>query len=194
MSSSSATDYSPEITPLDSLISRQDSRSYWLNVEANIRGMTGGDLESSDTDLEGSAAFLRSLGFVISDCPLHKAGRVLEGGAGIGRVTLAVLVKVAQVVDVVEPIAKFTALLEGKPGIGHIFNVGIEDWNPVSGLKYDLIWNQWCATHLTDAQLVNYLCVCRSVLNLGKGVVVFKENITRGKDHVFDHADSSVTR
>ena len=44
----------------------------------------------------------------------------------IGRVTEGLLTQVAEKVDIIEPITKFTDVLEGKPGVGNIFNVGLE--------------------------------------------------------------------
>ena len=105
------------------------------------------------------------------------------------------MLSIASTVDIVEPIAKFSAALEGKEGIGSIFNVGLEDWNPSESteLKYDLIWNQWCLGHLTDAQLVEYLKKCKRVLKIG-GWIVIKENMSTNGEDIFDDVDSSVTR
>jgi protein N-terminal methyltransferase len=118
--------------------------------------------------------------------------RVVDCGAGIGRITTSLLIPLAQTVDVVEPIVKFTAPLVGTPGIGRFFNVGLEDWDVESAGKYDLIWNQWCVGHLTDRQLVDYLGKCGEALEKG-GFVVVKENLASVGD-VYDEVDSSVTR
>jgi protein N-terminal methyltransferase len=95
----------------------------------------------------------------------------------------------------VEPIAKFSDNLKGKDGVGKIFNVGLEDWSPQESgeSKYDLIWNQWCLGHLTDAQLTIYLEKCQKVLN-GDGLIIVKENLSTSGADVFDEVDSSVTR
>lgn len=50
----------------------------------------------------------------------------------IGRITEGLLLSIAETVDVVEPIAKFSDMLKGKPGIGKIFVTGLEDWSPES--------------------------------------------------------------
>ena len=102
---------------------------------------------------------------------------------------------ISETVDIVEPIAKFSDNLKGKEGVGQIFNVGLEDWTPGESddIKYDLIWNQWCLGHLTDAQLVVYLEKCGKMLKEG-GLVVVKENLSTNKEDVFDELDSSVTR
>lgn len=94
----------------------------------------------------------------------------------------------------VEPIAKFTQDLEKKSGVRRVFNMGLEEWQPTEGDKYDLIWNQWCLGHLTDDQLVQYLERCKTVLAAGEGLIVVKENITSNDVVLFDEQDSAVTR
>lgn len=100
----------------------------------------------------------------------------------------------AQEVDVVEPIAKFTKELEKKSGVRKVFNVGLEEWQPSEGDQYDLIWIQWCLGHLKDDQLVQFLQRCKSVLTPTSGLIVVKENITSGVNEIFDEQDSAVTR
>jgi protein N-terminal methyltransferase len=96
-------------------------------------------------------------------------------------------------VDVIEPISKFTAALQGKPGVRSVFNMGLEDWQPEEGVKYDLIWIQWCVGHLTDEQLIHFLGRCKTALKEG-GVIVVKENNSTTEADDFDEVDSSVTR
>ena len=48
----------------------------------------------------------------------------------IGRVTEGLLANISKHVDVIEPTAKFTAVLEGKPGVRNIYTMGMEDWYP----------------------------------------------------------------
>lgn len=95
-----------------------------------------------------------------------------------------------------EPIAKFSASLVDKQGVGNIYNVGLEEWD-ASALpeeeKYDLIWNQWCLGHLTDDQLTAYLEKCGRGIKEG-GLIIVKENMCTGGDDIFDELDSSVTR
>lgn len=112
----------------------------------------------------------------------------------IGRVTEGLLLRVSEHVDVVEPIAKFTAALQGKPGVRAISNVGLEEWQPPAGQEYDLVWAQWCLGHLTDEQLVRFLALCKTVLTPATGLIVVKENLSTSATDVFDSTDSSVTR
>lgn len=107
------------------------------------------------------------------------------------------MLSLAEKVDIVEPIAKFTDALADAPGVGDVYNVGLELWEPASETVYDIIWNQWCVGHLTDVQLVGYLRRCGEALRRenGKatGWIIVKENLTKEED-VYDGIDSSVTR
>ncbi|KAI3336873.1 alpha-N-methyltransferase NTM1 [Xylariaceae sp. AK1471] len=193
-------DESSSAIALDSRISTDNSRHYWQGIDASDNGMLGGYGRVSRVDLRGSRSFLAKLGFGRKK-GVKAIGRVLEGGAGIGRITFGLLLDLAETVDVVEPIAKFTEALAKREGVGKIFNIGLEEWRPdeAGDVSYDVIWNQWCLGHLTDAQLEEYLVLCKSVLSVDedgkvRGVIVVKENMsTAGKD-VFDDTDSSVTR
>ncbi|KAG8676528.1 hypothetical protein FPOAC1_002533 [Fusarium poae] len=97
-------------------------------------------------------------------------------------------------VDVVEPVVKFTDVLKGKPGVGEIHNVGLEQWRPSEGASYDLIWIQWCIGHLNDEEVVQFLERCKSVLDKEHGIIVFKENLSTWGQDKFDELDGSVTR
>ncbi|KAJ2897405.1 Alpha N-terminal protein methyltransferase 1 [Zalerion maritima] len=179
--------------PADSLINQEDGRKYWAGVDANVDGMLGGFPQISNIDLKGSRALLSRFGIGANRKGLAKAKRVLEGGAGIGRVTLGLLLDVSEKVDVIEPITTFTDALKGASGLGQVFNCGLEEWDPEPDDPYDVIWNQWCVGQLNDAQLVEYLRKCAAILTPDTGVIVVKENVSKQKD-VFDPRDSSVTR
>lgn len=75
-----------------------------------------------------------------------------------------------------------------------IFNLGLEDWKPLEGVQYDLIWTQWCVGHLNNEQLVQYLKVCKTVLRPDSGIIVVKENLSTSDGDLFDETDSSMTR
>ncbi|KAI1335511.1 alpha-N-methyltransferase NTM1 [Xylariaceae sp. FL0016] len=184
----------------DSRISAPDGRRYWQNIDADDNGMLGGFSRVSRVDLRTSRSFIAKLGLGrVKGAKVVQ--RALEGGAGIGRVTRGLLLDIAETVDIVEPIAKFTMPLKGHEGVGQIFNVGLEEWNPDDGedVTYDLIWNQWCLGHLDDQQLVAYLVRCKSALSVdedgkAKGIIFVKENLSTSDADVFDELDSSVTR
>ena len=97
-------------------------------------------------------------------------------------------------VDVIEPVAKFAVALQAKPGVRNTFTLGLEEWQPEDGIRYDLIWMQWCVGYLTDEELVRYLQRCREALDPSAGVIVVKENTSTSGCDLFDDTDSSVTR
>ncbi|KAF5020973.1 hypothetical protein F66182_6985 [Fusarium sp. NRRL 66182] len=181
----------------DSLIKSDKCKAYWETVESDANGMLGGVLavmpSVSRIDLQGSRTFLARLNIGIKS-GRQKVPRVLEGGAGIGRVTEGLLLKVADQVDIVEPVAKFTDTLSRKPGVGDIYNVGLEKWEPAKGVKYDLIWIQWCIGHLNDDELLQFLERCKAALEREHGIIVFKENLSTWGHDKFDELDGSVTR
>lgn len=127
----------------------------------------------------------------------------------IGRITRGLLISISQITDVIEPIAKFTAELSGEDGVGMIWNVGLEEWEPGlapsnhpkpppdapddSPPKYDLVWVQWCVGHLKDLELVSFLERCKGALT-EDGLIVVKENLSTSNEDLFDSVDSSVTR
>ncbi|KAH6715244.1 alpha-N-methyltransferase NTM1 [Leptodontidium sp. 2 PMI_412] len=177
----------------DAHINHKDALTYWESIDADVNGMLGGFPYISKVDLQGSKNFLAKLG--VGGKNAKKLERAVDCGAGIGRITEGFLLGIATTVDIVEPIAKFTDNLKGKEGVGKIFNIGLGDWSPEqsSDTKYDLIWNQWCLGHLTDAQLQTYLEKCAKALVEG-GLVVVKENLSTSGEDRFDELDSCVTR
>lgn len=186
----------------DSRIDHAASLKYWNDVPATSNGMLAmlGDYPwYSRIDLRGSRAFLAKVRRLLPSCSTEgKLKMAVDCGAGVGRITEGFLSHVCEVVDVVEPVAKFTEVVRNsflkKDGIvGDIYTVGLENWYPEK--KYDLIWTQWCVGHLTDAQLLEYVKRCRAALT-ETGIMVVKENQStdiNGED-MFDEVDSSVTR
>jgi protein N-terminal methyltransferase len=205
----------------DASINVAHSLDYWNSVSSDVNGMLGGYPQTSRIDLQGSSNFLTKLRRGRSQAtkqPLPPLERVADCGAGIGRITKGLLLGVSKRVDVVEPVKKFTDELvqglgngeyagdgeskEGKAQVGQVINLGLQDWIPEPG-AYDLIWNQWCVGHLTDAQLVIYLKRCKQGLkeategeNTSRSWIVVKENLSTDihLNDIYDEEDSSVTR
>lgn len=205
----------------DASINVDHSLQYWNSVSSDVDGMLGGYPQVSRIDLQGSSNFLTKLRRGRSQAtkqPLPPMERVADCGAGIGRITKGLLLPVTKRVDIVEPVKKFTDELvqalgngeyagdgEGKEGtgqVGEVMNLGLQDWRPEHG-TYDLIWNQWCVGHLTDAELVTYLQRCAAGLkqtkegeDSSKAWIVVKENLSTDIQHkdIYDEEDSSVTR
>ncbi|KAI9375967.1 alpha-N-methyltransferase NTM1 [Aspergillus egyptiacus] len=187
----------------DDNIDAATSIKYWNSVPATANSMLAalGDYPwYSRIDLRGSKTFLAKVRRLVPAC--STTGKLSVGvdcGAGVGRVTEGFLSEVCETVDAVEPVEKFTQVLQEsalkKSGVvGDIYCVGLEDWFPEKK-KYDLIWTQFCVGHLKDSQLIEYLQRCRDALTEG-GIIVFKENLStdlNGND-MYDELDSSVTR
>ena len=180
--------------PPDARISNSDGLKYWNSVSPTVSGMLGGFPQISRIDIGGSTIFLTKLRKTAAKPPPTPLRRAVDCGAGIGRVVENFLVKVAEVVDIVEPVEKFAKEAEKtclKHG-GKVYVQGLEDWMPEE--KYDLIWNQWCLGHLTDTQMVEYLKRCQEALT-EEGWIVAKENMsTAVEGDSFDDVDSTVTR
>lgn len=201
---------SPSHSTIDAFIDQDSALIYWNSVSSDINGMLGGYPQTTRIDLQGSSNFLTKLRRGKQGAtkqPLPPLSRVADCGAGIGRITKGLLLGVARTVDVVEPVKKFTDELvaswqkeEGKGEVGKVFNLGLQDWVPEKG-AYDVIWNQWCLGHLTDAQLVVYLERCKEGLVKPEtaseispnSYIVVKENMAPLED-IYDDEDSSVTR
>lgn len=108
--------------------------------------------------------------------------------------TEGLLLKVAERVDIIEPVTKFASAFQTGAGVRNVFNVRLDDWQPEDGVQYDLIWTQWCLGNLADEELVRYLQRCKAVVTPGKGVIVIKENLSTSEGNVFREIDSSVIR
>ncbi|KFM25149.1 Alpha N-terminal protein methyltransferase 1 [Auxenochlorella protothecoides] len=161
---------------------------YWDTQEASDDGVLGGFGELSDPDIVDSRKFLAKV-----DC-----------GAGIGRVTQALLLHTYQEVDLVEPSAH---LLErartafegraGKDGIppGHCvvnyFQQGLEAFHP-EPQRYNALWLQWAVLYLTDEDAIAFFQRCAKALKPG-GFVFVKENVCPD-GFVVDRSDCSITR
>ncbi|KAH7026679.1 alpha-N-methyltransferase NTM1 [Microdochium trichocladiopsis] len=166
---------------------------YWSAAASDVDSMLGGYAHISTIELQGSRAFLAKLGVGLQ-AGRRRVTNALEGGAGIGRVTEGLLLPLADHVDVIEPVAKFTTELAAKKGVRNVFTVGLEQWQPEDDEVYDLIWIQWCVGYLDDEQLVAFLVRCKAVLQADVGHIVLKENISTSDEDLYDAEDSSVMR
>lgn len=166
---------------------------YWANVPATVDGVLGGFGHISQTDIEGSKAFLDAI-LAFENPPATNLA--LDCGAGIGRVTKYVLLPRFEKVDLVEQDEKFLKTAEefiGKSNekLGTLYQNGLQNFKPHK--TYDLIWCQWVTGHLKDYDLIDFFERCRMSLNKN-GVMVVKENIATSKELEYDETDSSVTR
>lgn len=144
-------------------------------------------------DIQASANFLRLL---FKYKPAPGKTRALDCGAGIGRVTKNLLMNEFQQVDLIEQDEKFCLkareTLESSERLGEIYNMGLQDFDD-NGKKYDIVWSQWVQGHLIDDDLVRFFKRVTTVLDIN-GMIVVKENFTKGHETIKDETDSSVTR
>lgn len=101
-----------------------------------------------------------------------------------------------QTVDLVEQDEKFcnkareTLAKSGRLGV--ICNIGLQNFED-TGVKYDVVWSQWVLGHLLDDDLISFFKKISKVLDKN-GMIVVKENFTKGNETIPDDKDSSVTR
>lgn len=205
---------------IDSQINHADQITYWESQSSDVNGMLGGYPQVSRIDLRGSKNFITKIRRLTSrdepestngkasadSTPSKQLRRVVDCGAGIGRITTGLLLNVADTVDIVEPVKKFTDVLRdleptaGQGKVGGIFVCGLENWSPAEDKSYDIVWIQWCLGHLNDQQAVDLLVRAGKSLRRNdsgyEGWILVKENLStdvNGED-LFDELDSSVTR
>lgn len=172
----------------------KDARNYWANIPPTIDGVLGGYGHISDTDIEGSRAFLNR---IFSSANPPGKGLVLDCGAGIGRISKSLLTNYFDKIDLVEQDEKFISYARdtlgslNKDKLGALYNVALQNFKPQK--KYDLIWCQWVLGYLNDYDTLFFLQRCSSSL-APDGVMVVKENITSTQELEYDEDDSSVTR
>ena len=125
--------------------------------------------------------------------PNYQRGRVIDCGAGIGRISKELLCQVFKTVDVIDQCEKYIDkakdILKDKK-IGHFYAKGLQEFEFEE--KYDCIWIQWVFSQLTDEDGIAFLKKCKVALNEG-GIIVMKENHNTS-GFLVDKADFSVTR
>lgn len=171
-----------------------DGAEYWSKIEPTVNGMLGGLGYLNNNDIKDSDRFLKTL---CKDRPALQRSRALDCGAGIGRITKNLLTRWFDTVDLVDQDPKFieqaTKDLQDNPKVGRFFTSGLQQFCPEQELRYDVIWMQWVLSHLTDQDLKELLGRCSKALSPG-GLIIIKENTTKGEVEDKDEDDSSVTR
>lgn len=171
----------------------EKSKNYWSNVPASVNGMLGGFSSLTNKDIKDSDLFLRKL-FQMKDGPSND--RVLDCGAGIGRITKNLLCKHFKCVDMLEQDEKFLEEAKLKcrgANVKNFYCSGLQEFTPTENQKYDVIWIQWVLGYITDDDLVAFLKKCSKLLNTN-GIIVVKENISQDNEGEIDSEDSSITR
>lgn len=169
------------------------SQRFYEDVPASEEGMMGDFVEISHIDLEGSQRFLsRFVG-------PGKAGTqcALDCGSGIGRVSKGVLFPVFERLDLADMMEHFLLhaheayLGDDADRVETYYCYNLQEFTPPKN-KYDVIWMQWVACHLTDRDLANFLFRCKRALR-PNGVIVLKDNMAR-QGCKLDPIDSSISR
>eukprot|EP00742_Colponemidia_sp_Colp-10_P004079 GILJ01004353.1.p1 GENE.GILJ01004353.1~~GILJ01004353.1.p1 ORF type:complete len:228 (+),score=37.00 GILJ01004353.1:61-744(+) len=166
---------------------------YWQNVDATLDGVLGGLGFVSPMDILESERFINHFVHHPSD-PIATT-RALDCGAGIGRVTKDLLVKIFDKVDIVEQNPKYVEQARtyiDSQRVERFICSGLQEFTPEAD-RYDVIWCQWVLSHLTDAHLVDFLQRCRRNLR-PHGMIFVKENVTSSGGPLVDREDYSVTR
>lgn len=150
---------------------------YWESRKPTVHEMSGGGVQLRDVAF--SRAFLHRLQRSASGrkCEFAVA---LDVGAGIGRVTRAVLLQhVSQRVDLLEPVkallAKARKDFRGEAKVQGFFCEASQKFRPLRRV-YDLVWCQWTLMYLADVDLVAFLKRAATGLRAG-GLIIVKENV-----------------
>lgn len=141
------------------------------NAEASYNGVLGGFENLSSCDIAGSFKFIFSF---FKNHPEHTRNRVIDCGAGIGRIAKELLCQVYKTVDVIDQCEKYVEkakeILQGK-NVGHFYAKGLQEF--VFEEKYDCVWIQWVLSHLTDDDAVKFLKSAKESLTPG-GFILLK--------------------
>ena len=163
---------------------------YWSSLDPTISNVLGGTDEIHSPDIEESSSFLDSLltKYNVPQC------KVLDCGAGIGRVSKYLLLPRFETLDLLEQSQRFVDFSKEfveSDKIRNRFCIGAQDFE-FQDRDYDVIWVQWVLSQLTDDDLLEFLSKLKLGIREG-GVIVFKENI-KEKGFVVHKDDFSVTR
>ena len=185
----------------------ESTLAHWTSnsMDESHDGVLGGWAEVDEEDARGSLAFLEvNLRERAAQHEWPIAGcRALDCGAGVGRVTSSVLLKVAEHVHLVEVSEKLLA--QAATGLAahearvELQQASLREFAPPAN-AYDLVWAQWVLGHLTDTDVVALLVRCREALRPG-GAVVVKDNATTpsmcdqgGDRYLLDEENAGVIR
>lgn len=150
------------------------SKARWEATSAEIKSVAGDFKGTHESDVEISCGLISDL---IKENNLQ-THRVIDCGAGIGRVTQYVLLNFFSNIDILERDEKFIKYCRknfaNNKSIANIYHESLESFKYSN--NYDLIWIQWCVEELMDDDLTNFLIRSKNALNKN-GLIVLKENI-----------------
>lgn len=166
------------------------TKEHWQQSESSIKGVLGGNDQVHSSDVKTSCELLEGL------IRVHKiiTKKVIDCGAGIGRVTSSVLTKYFDECDILEQDEKFVdhcrTSFSDEPKVKDIFKNSLQDFE--FSKSYNVIWIQWCLENLDDQDLSNFLIKCKNNLE-ENGMIIIKENIVN-KGSKFISMDYSKVR
>ena len=168
------------------------AKDHWAKSESTLTGILGGEDQVHSIDVKTSCELLEGLiqtGKVVTK-------RVIDCGAGIGRVTSNVLANYFSECDIMERDEKFVEFckeaFKNRENVKNIYQSSFENFNFDKDRKYNVIWIQWCLENLDDADLKEFMVKCRNALE-EEGLIVIKENIVM-KGYHFSDIDYSKQR
>ncbi|CAG9462373.1 unnamed protein product [Pedinophyceae sp. YPF-701] len=179
---------------------------YWEKSEPTYNGVMGGFEKVSPLDVRDSKKFLKRHLKHLLEQKEHDGRklRVLDCGAGVGRVSQELLLEFFDTVDLVEPVGKLLdtakvnlaqAVESGRYPDGHaageFFVKGLQELE-LEPESYDVIWLQWAMLYLTDDDAKAFFEKSLAALR-PRGRIFVKEN-TCEVGFVVDKDDSSLTR
>lgn len=172
-------------------------------LEQNDNGVLDGHTYVNDLDICGSEMLINNV--LKKFCDSSKSckdnfifHRVLDCGAGIGRVSRDLLSRYFVEIDALEPcehycdsLSKSQLSKDGK--LKKVFCTGLESFDFDEERKYDVIWLQWCCLYLTDEDFITLLKKVK--INNPGSLIVIKENVIANDSQIFhDEEDNSVSR
>jgi len=157
------------------------SVKHWTACDDVLGGCEG----VHDVDVAGSLQYLtmalgsRWAAHGADDPPPMAGSAALDLGAGCGRVTGGLLLRVFATVHMVE--VSETLLAKAREDLSQhasrldMTQASLQSFAPTCTAAYDTIWMQWILGHITDTSVVRLLRACQPSLKPG-GFIVVKEN------------------
>lgn len=168
----------------------EKTKEYWNKCENTVEDMLGGNPQVNGIDVKTSSELLEGL----IKTKMLRPGRVIDCGAGIGRITNSVLQNYFMECDLLEMNENFVNYAKDffsqNEKIKDLYCSSLQDFKFLK--KYDCIWIQWCIENLEDDDLDTFLSNCYANLE-DDGLVIIKENVI-DKGIFFSQEDYSKVR
>ena len=170
------------------------TKEFWANSETSIAGVLGGEDQVHSIDVKTSCELLEGLIQTGKVTP----NKVIDCGAGIGRVTSSVLRNYFKECDLMEQNERYISFCKEafkyEEKVKNIFLSSFQnfEFDVEKRGKYNVIWIQWCLENLDDDDLKEFLVKCTNALE-ESGLIIIKENIVM-KGYHFSDCDFSKQR